>query len=340
MTQVPFVSIVVPCYNEQATIRLLLDGIYGQTYPRDRMEIILADGMSTDGTRDRIAAYLHEHPDLRIKVVENVRRNIPSGLNRAISDATGELIVRSDAHSVPFPDYVERIVAALQEGRGEIVGGVWVVKPGATHWVARAIAAAGMHPLGVGDALYRYAGWAQYVDTVPFGAFRRDLMDRLSLGSGPFDETLLTNEDYEFYVRVRRSGGRIWLDPAIRSVYFARSNLVKLAKQYWRYGYWKLRMLRRYPQSIRWRQALPPLFVLSLLGFGLLALIFPLAGWILLSEVVIYLGVLFAAGLVVAIKLGDSGMVFGLPLAIGTMHIFWGMAFLWSFIHEIVRSDR
>ena len=100
------------------------------------------------------------------------------------------------------------------------------------------------------------------MDTVPFGAFRRSLIDKIGL----FDETLLTNEDYEFNTRIRQSGGRVWLDPEIVTVYYARSTLRDLARQYWRYGYWKFRMLRRYPDTLRWRQALPPLFVASLIG--------------------------------------------------------------------------
>ena len=130
--------------------------------------------------------------------------------------------------------------------------------------MAQSIAAAASHPLGVGDALYRHASKASQVDTVPFGAFKRELLALV----GFFDESLLTNEDYEFNTRIRKSGGTIWLDPAIRSVYFARPTLAALARQYSRYGFWKWRMLRRYPETLRWRQGLPPLFVLSLLAWN------------------------------------------------------------------------
>jgi glycosyltransferase involved in cell wall biosynthesis len=340
MQEIPFISVIVPCYNEQATIRILLDSIYRQTYPLERRELVLADGMSTDLTRDEVTAFLRNHPDFKVKVIDNIQRDIPSGLNKAIAEASGKFIVRSDAHSAPYPDYIERNVAALLKGKGEVVGGVWEVKPGADHWIARAIATAGAHPLGVGDALYRYTTQAQYVDTVPFGAFRKDLLNYLSIENGPYDETLLTNEDYEFYVRVRKSGGRIWLDPTIRSVYFARKNLVDLAKQYWRYGYWKLKMLMQYPQTIRWRQALPPLFVLNVLGLGILGLFIPVLSWLMLIEVVMYLSILFVAGVIRAFKQGDTGMIFGLPLAIVTMHLCWGMAFLWSFTQEKMQLGR
>jgi GT2 family glycosyltransferase len=201
--------------------------------------------------------------------------------------------------------------------------------------LARAIAVAAAHPLGVGDALYRYARQAQEVDTVPFGAFRRSLADRI----GGFDETLLSNEDYEFNVRIRQAGGKVWLDPAIRSTYFARSTLVELAKQYWRYGYWKVRMLRRYASTIRWRQALPPLFVLSLLVLGALSILFFPSRWILAAEVVSYSLVLFFVGARCALQERTLGLIFGVPLAIAIMHLFWGGAFLWSIFETLFRRS-
>lgn len=324
----PRVSIVVPCYNEQLTISLLLEALHAQTFPRDEMEVILADGRSTDQTRQRIIDFQRKHPDLKVQIVDNPKRNIPSGVNRAIEAAQGEYIVRLDAHCVPRPDYVAGCVNTLEQGKGENVGGVWEIRPGGSGWQARAIAVAAAHPLGVGDARYRYTQTAQEVDTVPFGAFRRSLVDRI----GPYDESLLTNEDYEFNVRVRQSGGKIWLDPTIRSVYFARSDYPGLARQYARYGYWKARMLRRYPGTLRWRQALPPAFVLSLALFALLSLVSPLIGGLFVIELVAYAFILFLVGLQTAWKNRDLALVFGVPLAIAIMHFVWGSAFLWSVI--------
>lgn len=322
----PRVSVIVPCYNEQNTIALLLEALYAQTFPRGEMEVLIVDGMSTDQTRQRVADFQCAHPDLLIRVIDNLKRNIPAALNRAIQAAQGTYIVRSDAHSVPDVDYVRLNVENLERGLGASVGGVWHIRPGGTGWQARAIAVAAAHPLGVGDARYRYTDRAQAVDTVPFGAFRRDLVAQI----GPFDENLLTNEDYEFNVRVRQAGGIIWLDPAIRSVYFARRTLPDLARQYGRYGYWKARMLRRYPQTIRWRQALPPAFVLSLLVLLLLTFVWPLAGGIFVIELLAYAAVLALVGLRTAFQHRDWALAPGVPLAIATMHLAWGSAFLWS----------
>lgn len=323
------ISIIVPCYNEQDTIRLLLDSIDRQTYPKEDLEIIIADGMSSDGTRQVIADFQAEHPELRIRVIDNLRRNIPAGLNAALREAQGEIIIRLDAHSMPYPDYIARCVAALQNGLGDNVGGRWEIRPGGENWQARAIAAAAAHPLGVGDARYRLGGNAQPADTVPFGAFHRELVERI----GYFDETLLTNEDYEFNYRIRQAGGRVWFDPQIRSKYIARKDFLSLARQYWRYGYWKARMLRRYPRSFRWRQ-LSGLFVLSFLVLAGLGLWFRWALWLLAFESVFYTAVLLFAGVHSALRRKDWILIPGIPLAIAIMHFAWGSAFIWSWLSK------
>ncbi|HEX9839525.1 MAG TPA: exopolysaccharide biosynthesis polyprenyl glycosylphosphotransferase [Anaerolineales bacterium] len=332
----PKVSIIVPCYNEQSTIRLLLEALHEQTYPRAEMEVIIADGGSKDGTRQAIAEFQKDCPDLAVRVMNNALRSIPSALNNAIEASQGQLIIRLDAHSKPYPDYVVNCLNAHEEGRGDNIGGVWEIRPGAQNWIAESIAVAAAHPLGVGDALYRHASRAIEVDTVPFGSFRRALIDKI----GRFDETLHANEDYEFNVRVRKSGGTVWLDPSIRSTYFARANLGELARQYWRYGYWKWLMLRRYPNTLRWRQAMPPAFVLSLLGLSLLSFFQPLVGWVLIAELLFYFAALFVAGLQVAWRQRKPSVALGLPLAISAMHIAWGSGFLWSILSSRGASVR
>ncbi len=324
----PFVSIIVPCYNEQATIRQLLDAVLAQTYPHSQMEIIIADAFSQDHTRERINLFQRDHADFSLRIVDNERLTIPAALNLAIESARGEIIIRLDAHSVPNPEYVERCVHALEEGKGTNVGGVWEIRPGGKGWVAELIAVAAAHPLGVGDAMYRLNPKAGAVDTVPFGAFRRGLIDQI----GGFDETLLTNEDYEFNTRVRQSGGVVWLDPRIRSIYFARASFCELARQYGRYGFWKWRMLKRYTNTIRWRQALPPAFVASLIVLVVLSIWFFLARWLLSLEIILYLLILIAASVRVALRNHKPFLIAGLLLSILVMHLSWGSGFLFSLI--------
>lgn len=331
MTQV---SIIIPCYNEQNTITLLLRAVYHQTYPRSEMEVVIADGRSTDRTREVVAQFQQENPDLAIRLVDNAERSIPSGLNAALAAATGEIIVRLDAHSIPARDYVERCVDGLQKKLGDNVGGVWEIQPGAATFTAHAIASAAAHPLGVGDARYRYSDQPGQVDTVPFGSFYLATLDRV----GRYDETLLTNEDYELNTRIRLQGGKVYFDPAIRSVYFARSTLSGLAKQYFRYGYWKLRMLKRYPGTLRWRQALPPIFTASVVFLIIAAFFIPPARWLLLAELGIYFLALIVGSIPVARKKRDIRFIIGVPAAIAVMHFAWGAGFLWSLIKSAVKS--
>lgn len=324
----PSVSLIIPCYNEEATIEQVLEALYCQTYPRDRLEVVIADGRSSDRTRDKIGGFCSQHPDFRVVIVDNPRRIIPAALNAAAAASSGEVIIRLDAHSVPDEGYVEHSVRGLLDGKGDNVGGIWMIQPGRSTWLARSIAAAAGHPFGVGDALYRYASEPQEVDTVPFGAFYRATFENI----GRFDESLQANEDYEFNARLRQAGGKIYLDPAIRSRYFARPDLPSLARQYWRYGFWKWRMLKRYPGTLRWRQALPPLFVGGMIVLILAAGFWTLARIALAAVIILYLLLLVAAALPIAVRQRDLRLIAGIPLAISTMHFSWGAGFLYSIL--------
>ncbi|MCJ7716661.1 MAG: glycosyltransferase family 2 protein, partial [Anaerolineales bacterium] len=179
---------------------------------------------------------------------------------------------------------------------------------------------------------------AREVDTVAFGAFRASLIDKIGL----FDESLLANEDYEFNVRIRKNGGKVWLDPDIKANYIARSTIKDLAVQYWRYGYWKLKMLLRYPETFRWRQ-ISGFFVLSWLVLGTLSIWFDAARWLLFAEMIIYGSALIYAGADIFMKEKKVMLALGLPLVIATMHFSWGSGFLWSLIcnsfDKIIRKD-
>jgi succinoglycan biosynthesis protein ExoA len=328
------VSVIVPCRNEAASITKLLDGIKSQTFSTNEIEVIISDGLSDDGTGQIIAQYHQAHPELNIRVVDNPLRTIPAGLNLAIRAASGQYIIRLDAHSVPNPEYIRLCVDALAAGKADNVGGIWIVKPGDNSWIARSIAQAGSHPLGVGDARYRYTKTAAYVETVPFGAYKRELFDRI----GFYNETLHSNEDYELNTRILQAGGKIWLDPAIQSEYYARRTFTALVKQYWRYGNWKAQMLIRYPKTIRLRQVLPPLFVLGIILLILLAIINDLFTGIFLGVLVLYFGVLVSTSLVIALQKRYLPFIIGVPIAVSIMHICWGSGLLWSLINPPVTS--
>lgn len=320
----PSVSVIIPCRNEEKTIHLVLDAIHAQTYPRELQQVVIADGFSEDRTREQIESFKTSHPDLVVMVVNNPKRIIPAGLNAAILASSGDLIVRMDAHSIPNPDYVALCVDALERNVAQNVGGVWDIQPGSNSWIARSIAAAAGNPLAVGDARYRFTDKAAYVDTVPYGSYKRELFNQIGL----FDETLLANEDYELNTRIIQSGGKIWLDPKIRCVYFARSSLRALSQQYYGYGYWKFQMLKRYPETLRWRQALPPAFILGLLLLLLAGIFWKPALILFATALGLYLLVLLGVGIHMASKKSDILLIIGIPLAIITMHFSWGAGFM------------
>ena len=217
----PTVSIIIPCYNEEKTIGFLLNAIKKQIYPMSNIEIIIADSLSTDATKEKISDFIRCNPTMQVMVIDNTKQTIPSGVNCAAEAAQGEILIRLDAHSEPNDEYIKTSVNLLQNNIAENVGGIWGIKPGENTCIAKAIAKAAAHPIGVGDAKYRVSTEAQYVDTVPFGAFYKKTFEEI----GRFDETMLANEDYEFNTRIKNSGGKIWLDPRIRSNYYARKNI-------------------------------------------------------------------------------------------------------------------
>ena len=329
----PAVSIIIPCYNEARTISGLLRAISQQSHPIEEMEVIIADGGSTDGTRSAISEFASSRPGLKIHLVENPTRAIPAALNRAIIAAQADIIVRLDAHSIPRHDYVERCLETLERTGAANVGGVWEIQAGRDSWIGQSIAAAAAHPLGAGDARYRVSGVEGPADTVPFGAYRREWLERV----GQFNEDLHTNEDYEYNVRIREKGGEVWFNPAIQSIYLARGSLQSLARQYARYGFWKARMLLRHPHSLRWRQALPPLFVLSSLALLISIPLVPYATAALAVKWGAYAAVLLSAALVEGVRRRSASMLGGFPLATATMHLAWGGAFWWGLLTGLLR---
>ena len=320
----PDVTVIVPCFNEATTIGALLQALLDQTHPVKEMQILVVDGGSTDGTQAVVSAFAESHAEMNIELLQNPARMIPHALNIGIGSASGEVVIRLDAHSVPYPDYVQLCLETLEKTEAANVGGAWEIHPGTETWIARSIAAAASHPLGAGDARYRTAGQAGEVETVPFGAFRADWLRRV----GPFNEALLTNEDYEYNARILKAGGKIWFDPGIRTIYFARSRYAGLARQYARYGYWKARMLLAHPGTLRWRQAAPPAFVAAMVVLGLGSVFWQAARWLLAVQLGGYAAVTILAGILEAFRRRDPAVSVGFAIALWVMHLSWGGAFL------------
>jgi glycosyltransferase involved in cell wall biosynthesis len=318
----PFVSIIIPCRNEKAFIALCLDSLLATTYPIDRLEIIVADGMSDDGTRDVLERYPASRTQIR--VLDNPRRTTPAALNVAILAARGDVIMRVDAHSVYPTSYVPQLVDWLQRTGADNVGGLAITEPGGTSAIARAIAIALSHPAGVGNAHFRIGTTEpRWVDTVPFGCYRRDVFDRVGL----FDEDLIRNQDDEFNVRLLGAGGRILLVPDVVCHYVARNSLGKLWVMYEQYGYFKPLVIRKNSTVVTWRQLIPPLFVLAVVASFILPL-FSTRLW-LASGFIVGSYLLFLL-VVAATQIRRQGVRVALAccLALPTLHFSYGLGYL------------
>ena len=266
----PRISIVLPCRNEERYIGACLDSILATSYPLDRIEVLVVDGMSEDGTRDLLATYARQHS--AIHVLDNSRRITPVALNLGIRAASSEIIMRMDAHVVYPPEYVPRLVDALLTSNADNVGGVIVTLPADTTAMARAIAVGLSHPFGVGNADFRIGvGTVRWVNSVPFGCFRREVFERIGL----FDEELVRNQDDEFNLRLIKSGGRILLLPDVVSYYYARRALRDVVRMFYQYGYFKPLVARKIERVKTWRQLVPGLFVLTLAGTALFSSVHP-----------------------------------------------------------------
>lgn len=324
-----FVSVVIPCLNEERFIGKALHNLADQ-YDPNRYEIIVVDGLSQDRTRAVIAEFCRERPDVAVTLIDNPARRIPAALNLGISAARGDIIARLDAHAVASSGYIRRSVEVLRQDGVGVVGMPCQVCPGADTLTAKAIAMAVSHPFGIGDAKYRLGRDSteqQPVDTVAFACFRKELWREL----GGFDEKLSANEDYEFNYRVRRHGQTVLLDQGEHCDYFARSTLGDLASQYWRYGRWKARMIRSHPRSLKLRQAVAPLFAASTLFLLALGFWFGPAWWLLAIEWGSYLALSLFFTLRLAFRSG-AGLLLLMPIIFSIIHLFWGFGFLFGLV--------
>ncbi|HXQ75314.1 MAG TPA: glycosyltransferase family 2 protein [Acidimicrobiales bacterium] len=305
MDLLPDVTVALPVLNEAPYLDGCLQAVVEQTYPRI-VEILVVDGGSEDRTREIAARF----PGVRI--VHNPARFQSAGLNLALREARGDILVRVDGRTVVAPDYVDQCVTALTRSGAALVGGP--LEPRGTTWVERAIGAALTSTLGAGPARFRNAdSLAAWTDMVYLGAARVDVLRRL----GGYDEGFATNEDGELLHRLGHDGG-VWFDPAIRSTYRPRDSFVGFMRQYYRYGAGRAGTVRKYPGSLRLRQLAAPLLVLGLLS--------PWRRRVARA----YLGVVVVAS---GTEMGrDPAAAAGLAVALPVMHISWGVGFLvgWS----------
>jgi len=261
LRQPPLVTIGIPCLNEESFIRQCVGCAQLQDYPSGRIEILVADGRSSDRTRELLAEISRADP--RVRMIDNPARIQAAGMNEIIKQARGEVLVRLDAHCEYAPDYVSRCVEVLERTGADNVGGAQRAR--ASSWFQKALCAALESPLGVGGARYRSADREGFVDTVFCGAFRRRVFETV----GMFDPGAITNEDAELNQRITSAGGGVYLSRDIVAHYFPRDSFRALAKQYFRYGKGRARTLLKHRSLSTPRPLIPFLAVLS--GAGLIA---------------------------------------------------------------------
>lgn len=322
----PMVSVVVPMLDERSFIGPCLDGFAAQTYPHELLEVIVVDGGSTDGSRQEVEVRAKREPWVRI--VDNPRRKASAAFNLGVEAAEGDVICLFSAHGVPDPSYVERSVAVLGETGAAGVGGRYLHI--GIDRVSNAIGLAMVSPFGMAS-LHRFAGSRQDVDTISHPAYRREAL----LAVGPFDEALERNSDYELNYRLRVNGFRLVFDPSICSIYRPRGSLRALARQFWWYGRWKARVVRRHPDSLKPRHLAAPALVMGLAASPVLSV--SRRGRRLVMLTLAAYGGLIACSVKRARPRQHDASPVVLAAAFPVMHVSWGAGFWVSAIEDVAR---
>jgi glycosyltransferase involved in cell wall biosynthesis len=326
----PLVSVIIPCRNEETFIKKCVESIMLQDYPKDKIEVLVVDGISTDGTRGLINDLMKVNEG--VKMVDNPDKIVPRAMNIGIKSSRGEVIVRMDVHSIYEKDYISKCVKYLYERNADNVGGILITVPGGKTVFAEAIAFAISHPFGVGNAHFRIGtSEPKYVDTVPFGCYRKEVFDKIGL----FDEDLIRNQDDEFNLRLIKNGGKILLVPEIISYYVARDSLAKLARMYFQYGYFKPLVAMKIGAVLTLRQLVPVIFVGSLALSFLSSLIYRPLIWVFLVILLTYLVVNAVFSFFIAVKKGLRYLPV-LPLVFSAIHISYGIGYLKGILDFIV----
>lgn len=328
------VSVLVPCRNEAKFIGKCLNSIITNDYAKEKLEILVIDGMSDDGSRNILEEYMGLYPF--IKLLENRRQTKPHALNLGIRKSRGEIVMIVDAHAVYEKDYIQKSIIFLNEYGADNVGGILRTLPGDDSFFAQSIAIALSHPFGVGNALFRIGlKEPQYVDTVPFGCYRREVFDKIGL----FNERLVRNQDIEFNLRLRKAGGKNLLVPEIVSHYNARPDLSSLFKQNFANGYWVIYSMKFAHMPFSIRHLIPLAFVLSLLGSMLLSVFnksfVPLTALILIAYI--------ATSIAVSLKLSfQKGINHLLPLVLSfaTLHFSYGLGSIWGIMRALTNREK
>jgi glycosyltransferase involved in cell wall biosynthesis len=318
--------VVVPSRNEEKFIRQCLDSIIDNDYPKDCLELLVVDGMSEDGTWMIIREYAQRHSFVR--GLRNPKLTTPAALNLGVRNSTGTIIIRVDAHALISPDYLRLCVQNLLATGAENVGGAMRTVPQRPGYVASAIAAGISHPFGVGNSRFRApTPEPAWVDTVFGGCYRKELFERIGL----FNEQLTRGQDMEFNQRLSRCGGKILLDPQIKSQYFASADLRSCWRHNFHDGVWAL-LPFAFSETvpIRWRHSVPLIFVTAVLALAGLAFRFASCRAALLAILCAYLIASLLSSWQIALRNKDWHYLMLMPLVFAVRHFAYGFGSLWG----------
>jgi len=331
----PFATVIVPCRNEEEHIGRCLDSILANDYPKDRLEILVLDGMSEDKTREIVTAYAQRHPLIRL--VDNPQRHIPSAMNLGIQNARGETVIKMDAHSTYQRDHISLCVRYQGQYGAENVGGVCAIRPGADTLLAKAIVLGLAHRFGSGNANVKVGvSKPTWSDTAGFGCFKKDLFDRI----GMYDENLLSSSDLDLNQRIQAAGGRILVVPDIVIRYSADANLAAFRRHVFADGVWVSYVLKFRKKAWSWRHWVPAFFVLSLLAsFGLAAANRAFL-WLGAGILSVYAAVSLGVSLQIALRERDSRFGFLLPVVFAVRHFVHGFGTLYGSLLVLLPGQR
>jgi len=317
----PLVSVIVPCRNEERFIAICMSSLLANDYPSHRLEVIAVDGDSNDRTRAVLESLVHQNP--AVKLLHNPKRIMPAGANLGIQRARGQVIMIIGAHARVAPDYISRCVKCLLEYGADNVGGVMVTIPQREGIVGHGIVACLSHRFGVGNAYFRiHSDQPRWVDTVFGGCYRREVFERI----GQFNELLVCSQDMEFNQRLNKCGGKILFVPDIVSYYFARSDLKSFCAHNFRNGVWAtLPFAYVDGMPVRPRHLIPLGFVVSVVMSALLAIRLWFFLWLLLAILGSYSVCAVAAAAQIAWRKRNLKFFFLMPLLFSLLHFGYGM---------------
>ncbi|OPJ65045.1 glycosyltransferase family 2 protein [Clostridium oryzae] len=320
------VSVIIPCRNEERYIKNCIEAFLNQDYEQDLYEILICDGMSEDNTRSIVKEYSKKYKNVRL--VDNPKKITSCALNEGITSSNGELIIIFGAHGIPGVDFISKNVQKINSSDAVCVGGKANTISFGTE--GKAIAAAMGSVFGVGNSEFRYGNKENSVDTVGFGGYRRAIFNEI----GVFDEEFIRNQDDELNFRIKEAGYKILFSPDIGYIYFSRSSYKALWRQYYQYGFWKVRVMQKHGKLAAFRHVIPAAFVTANVIFFILSLLSKFIMYLWLAE----LGSYFLISLFISVKLGKKNKIpfYYVLLSFPILHLSYGTGFISGLINFYV----